>query len=70
MSCLRCGRDFSDPVPSVTNPDGRNPEVACRDWCGDCNRIAMMAVHRTSSLYFFQGAVDPIRGKMSPEEVP
>lgn len=62
MPCLRCGRDYEDPVPSVTNPDGQSTEIATREWCPDCNRIAMMAVRRHSSAYFLKGAVDPVRG--------
>jgi hypothetical protein len=60
--CARCGREYENPVPSVTNPEGNITEIAASEWCSDCNRIAMMAVFRQSSVYFKKGATDPLKG--------
>lgn len=60
--CLRCGREFEDPRPAVTNEDGINTEIATDEWCPDCNRIVMMVVFRQSSAYFDKKAIDPVRG--------
>jgi len=51
MKCLRCGRDFEDPVPSVLQPDGDFTEIMCRDWCSDCNKIGLLVVYRGKSIY-------------------
>lgn len=60
MKCLRCKRDFENPVPSVTNADG-NMEIACRDWCPDCNTLAMSIIFRESSAYRTKELYDPLR---------
>lgn len=62
MKCKRCGREFSNPVPPLGFPNTSEPdyEIACIHWCPDCNRAAMMAVHRGGSAYFMSG------NKLSP----
>lgn len=52
--CLRCGREFTNPVPEVTNP-GLIRDIACKGWCAACNAFTMSVVYRWSSAY----AVDP-----------
>ena len=60
--CLRCGREFENRMIEETNPGG-NPEIACKDWCPDCNRLVMMTVFREQSAYYKKGGLyDPIRG--------
>lgn len=54
MKCKRCGKDFTNPVPPITNPDG-DTEIACVEWCPDCNRFVMNIIRRWSTAY----AVDP-----------
>ena len=50
MNCLRCGREFNNPVPEVVNPKG-NKEIACVHWCGDCNSKVMGIIFRHTSAY-------------------
>lgn len=59
--CLRCGRPFDNPVPDVTYPEG-NPEIACSEWCSDCNTLAMSVVFRESSSYRRKPLRDPVKG--------
>lgn len=52
MNCLRCGKEFENPVPEVTNiSQTANSEIATSDWCADCNRLAMNVVFRESTFY-------------------
>ena len=48
--CLRCGKEFSNPVPEVVNPEG-NREIATKEWCPKCNGLAMGIIFRQSSAY-------------------
>lgn len=61
--CLRCHREFKERVIEETNPGG-NPEIACDDWCPDCNRLAMSVVFREMSAYYRPGKplYDPLKG--------
>lgn len=52
--CRRCGREFTNPVPEVTDP-GRDPEIACKEWCAECNAYTMNIIRRWSTAY----AIDP-----------
>ena len=56
--CLRCGKDFRDPVPEIVNPGG-NVEIATADWCAACNKAAMAALGRQRSAYWEQGGRPP-----------
>ena len=60
MKCLRCGKDFDDPRPEVTQP-GLNPEIACVSYCPDCNRAVMSYVFRNNSAYFRKDFQDPMK---------
>lgn len=68
MKCLRCGCEYDNPVPSETNPESANTEIATVEWCSDCNRIAMMAVFRQSSVYFKGGIKNPAKGGLVGED--
>ncbi len=61
MNCLRCGREFDDPVPEVTYPEGIN-EVTCREWCAECNQFTVSVLFRWSSAYRVKHPIDPVRG--------
>jgi hypothetical protein len=52
--CRRCGVEFTDPRPVVTNDEGI-PEIASIEWCADCNQYVMNVVSRHNSAY----KVDP-----------
>ncbi len=54
MICKRCGKEFEDSVPPVTRPDG-NHEIACWEWCADCNAHVMSIIFRESSAYRIYG---------------
>ena len=61
--CLRCGRGFTNPVPEVTSP-GSDPEIACKEWCAECNLFTMNIIRRWSTAYKIdpRKLVDPVRG--------
>lgn len=59
--CRRCGREFTNPVPEVTIPTG-NKEIACREWCPDCNCLTMSIVYRESTAYRKERLYDPLKG--------
>ena len=61
--CKRCGREYDDPVPPITNP-GRyiNTEIMSREWCAGCNTVGAMAIHRGTSAYFTLDIIDPLKG--------
>lgn len=60
--CRRCGRDFTDPAPEVTNPGG-NKEVVCVGWCPDCNKLATIVLYRERTAYYEKGVLhDPLKG--------
>ncbi len=61
MICKRCGREFSNPIPEITEPEGHR-EVASAEWCADCNSFAMSIVFRNSSAYRKKKLYDPVRG--------
>jgi len=62
LVCRRCGREFTNPVPEVTDPSG-NKEIACVEWCSDCNALAMSILFRWSSAYCMKHLRDPLRGE-------
>lgn len=66
MRCRRCGRDFTTPIPDIVNPQG-NLEIACVEWCAECNALAMSIIFRESSAYRTEGLFDPLRS-MDPYE--
>ncbi len=59
--CRRCGRKFDNPVPEITFPEGIN-EIACSEWCAECNQFAVSVLFRWSSAYRMRHPVDPVRG--------
>lgn len=59
--CRRCGKEFDNPMPEVTYPEGIN-EIACREWCAECNQFAVTILFRWSSAYRVKHPQDPIRG--------
>ena len=63
MECLRCGREFTNPTPEVLRPGG-NLEIASKDWCSACNKLAMAVVFRWSSAYVMNPSdiKDPMKG--------
>lgn len=55
--CLRCGRQFSNPIPKVRNLNAPRCEllhkdIATLEWCANCNRIAVSGIFRNNSAYF------------------
>ena len=60
--CSRCGKKFDNPYPKIVNPE-RNTEIACINWCADCNRIAMSALLRQGGAYWSQGKRPPWQGE-------
>lgn len=61
--CRRCGTEFTDPRPIVTNDEGI-PEIASKEWCADCNKYVMNVVFRHNSAYRASPGTlkDPFRG--------
>lgn len=59
--CRRCGREFDNPVPEVTYPEGIN-EIVCDEWCAECNKFAVSILFRWSSAYRVRHPIDPARG--------
>lgn len=59
--CLRCGKDFDDPVPEITYPEGIR-EIATKEYCAGCNAFVMSIVFRESSAYKQKHPIDPLRG--------
>lgn len=51
MNCLRCGAEFDNPVPPVTNPEGRMDEIMSVHWCPDCNAIGNSVLFRENAAY-------------------
>ncbi len=60
MECRRCKADFDNPVPPVTQSDGIE-EIACKEWCPECNTLAMSVIFRESSAYRTRELTDPLR---------
>lgn len=66
--CRRCGGEFDDPVPPVTNPSPfAIKEIASSEWCSTCNVFAMVIMFRNSSAYLPESGKleelrDPVRG--------
>lgn len=52
--CKRCGKEFSNPIPEVKNPDGIR-EVATVECCADCNALIMWVLYRDRSAYRLSG---------------
>jgi len=50
MECKRCHKEFENPVPEVTYPEGIH-EIASKEWCAACNALVMSIVYRESSAY-------------------
>ena len=50
--CLRCNKEFDNPVPEVTNVSPHAiTEIATEDWCSDCNRLTMNLMFREATAY-------------------
>jgi len=62
MKCLRCGNDFENPVPPITNPEGKSTEIASSEWCSVCNQRAVMLIHREDTVYYDRKTFDLSRG--------
>ena len=61
MKCLRCDREFDNPIPEVTDPNGRY-EIATSEWCAGCNAFTMSVLLRWASAYRVKHPIDPVRG--------
>lgn len=61
--CRRCGAGFTNPVPEVTVPGG-DPEIACVEFCAECNVFVMNITRRWATAYAVdpKELVDPVRG--------
>lgn len=59
--CWRCGKEFDNPVPEVTHPEGRM-EIICCEWCAGCNQFVATVVLRWASAYRVEHPHDPVRG--------
>ncbi len=61
--CKRCGREYDNPVPPITNTDPNfNREIATADWCAGCNAFVASIVHRGRSAYQQYPMCDPTKG--------
>lgn len=58
--CLRCERKFDNPVPEVTYPEGYH-EIACIEWCADCNALTVAVIFRGSTAYKKFPLFDPTK---------
>ena len=50
LICLRCGKEFNNSVPKITNSKGFT-EIATNEWCSDCNNLCMNLVFREGTAY-------------------
>jgi len=62
--CLRCGREYDNPIPEVVDPTRTQKEIATSEWCADCNRLAMSVLFRESSVYRTRELYDPLRSRI------
>ena len=60
-TCKRCGREFDNPVPEVTYPEGIH-DIATKEWCADCNALTLTVLFRESSAYRKLPLHDPMKG--------
>lgn len=51
MKCLRCGEEFTDPVPPETNPEGEITEIMSSHWCANCNALGNSVLFREQAAY-------------------
>ena len=51
MKCLRCGLEYDNPVPEVTNPEGQIMEIMTVEWCPACNAIGVSVLFRERCAY-------------------
>ena len=65
MKCLRCGKDFETPYPEIVYPE-LDREIACVEWCPECNALVVNVVHRGSSAYKSRRLVRPNETKVEP----
>ena len=42
--------EFTSPIPEITWPDGER-EIACAEWCANCNAYTMTVIFRDGSAY-------------------
>ena len=52
MKCLRCGKEYTNAVPPVTN-NGKFSEnaIMADGWCDKCNQFCSNVLFRNSSAY-------------------
>ena len=48
--CLRCGKEYDEPIPEVTHPEG-DREIASVHYCARCNTLIMTVLFRNNSAY-------------------
>ena len=61
MKCLRCGKEFENPMPEITVSDGYK-EIASVLYCASCNAFVMSVLFRDRSAY------DIFKDKRKPTE--
>ena len=61
MKCLRCGKEYDNSTPEVTDPGGRH-EIATNEWCAECNQFTMTVLLRWASAYRVTHPQDPVKG--------
>lgn len=49
--CRRCGKEYDNPVPPVTNPKGEITEIMTVEWCPQCNAVGASVLFREKSAY-------------------
>jgi DNA-directed RNA polymerase subunit RPC12/RpoP len=51
VKCLRCGKEYDNPIPKVTNLEGEITEIMTKDWCARCNAIGTSVLFRERCAY-------------------
>jgi len=68
MKCLRGGKEYNNPIPEVSNPEGIK-EIATREWCSDCNALTMAVIFRRSSAYRIPLRKLPEKSSQQPQKI-
>jgi hypothetical protein len=56
--CKRCGRQFYNPIPMITNPKPlRSTEIISVEWCANCNRVGASACYRGDRSVYYNPAL-------------
>ena len=55
--CKRCRREYTYAIPKERNtkaprPELLNRDIACLEYCANCNRVVMSAIYRNNTIYF------------------